>query len=114
MLCLQTGTVMSDPNRMKYHSDQFYMKSGAEMQELFRDCPQALANTVAIAERFIRDLLASPRESWPTASGRRLPIRISAPWDWDRVFGDQAEGMLSLARGLEASAIDDPARQDTG
>jgi DNA polymerase-3 subunit alpha len=51
LLCLQTQTVMSDEKRMRYASDQFYMKSGAEMQALFPDHPQALANTLAIAER---------------------------------------------------------------
>ncbi|MFH0909644.1 MAG: DNA polymerase III subunit alpha [bacterium] len=66
MLCLQTGTVMSDPNRMKYHSDQFYMKSGAEMQELFSDFPQALANTVAIAERCHVELRLDKELHFPT------------------------------------------------
>ena len=51
MICLQTSTVMSDPNRMKYGSDQFYMKSGAEMRRMFGDVPGALENTFEIAER---------------------------------------------------------------
>jgi len=66
MLCLQTGTVMSDPGRMKYNSDQFYMKSGAEMLELFRDFPQALANTVAIAERCNVELRLDKELHFPT------------------------------------------------
>ena len=56
LLCLQTQTVMTDPDRMKYSSDQFYMKSGAEMQELFGDYPGAIENTVAIAARCNVDL----------------------------------------------------------
>lgn len=51
MLCLQTSTVMSDPKRMRYSSNEFYMKSGEEMWELFKDFPESLTNTVAIAER---------------------------------------------------------------
>ena len=51
MLCLQTQTVMSDPKRMRYTSNEFYMKSGDEMWELFKDYPESLTNTVAIAER---------------------------------------------------------------
>ncbi len=51
LLCLQTQTVMSDPKRMKYPSDEFYFKSGDEMAALFKDIPQAIANTVRIAER---------------------------------------------------------------
>ena len=56
MLALQTGTVMSDPQRMRYESDQFYLKSGEEMQRLFPDEPEALENTVRIAERCHVDL----------------------------------------------------------
>ncbi|NKB24453.1 MAG: DNA polymerase III subunit alpha [Kiritimatiellae bacterium] len=51
MICLQTQSVMSDPNRMKYQSDQFYMKTPEEMWDLFREYPDALKNTLAIAER---------------------------------------------------------------
>ncbi len=51
MLCMQTGTTMSDPKRLKYGSTQFYMKTGAEMLDLFRDYPQALTHTVDISER---------------------------------------------------------------
>lgn len=51
MLCLQTQTVMSDERRMQYGSDQFYMKTAEEMEALFGAVPEALANTVRIAER---------------------------------------------------------------
>ncbi len=51
MLCMQTSTVMSDPKRMRYTSNEFYMKSADEMWELFKDYPESLTNTLAIAER---------------------------------------------------------------
>ena len=51
LLCLQTQTVMSDPKRMRYPSDQFYFKSGDEMHALFHEIPEALSNTLRIAER---------------------------------------------------------------
>ncbi len=51
LICLQQGHLVSDENRMRYTGDQFYMKSGAEMQQLFPDQPEALANTVEIARR---------------------------------------------------------------
>ncbi|MEM7394224.1 MAG: DNA polymerase III subunit alpha, partial [Verrucomicrobiota bacterium] len=56
MICLQTQTVMSDPKRMRYESDQFYMKSPEEMWDLWKDYPEALNNTLAIAERCSVDL----------------------------------------------------------
>jgi DNA polymerase-3 subunit alpha len=51
LLCIQTAKTLSDQNRMKLGSDEFYLKSAEEMTELFKHCPEALDNTVAIAER---------------------------------------------------------------
>ncbi|SPQ00579.1 DNA polymerase III alpha subunit [Candidatus Sulfobium mesophilum] len=51
LLCIQTGKTMKDANRMKMATDEFYFKSPAEMKEAFKDIPEAIANTVAIAER---------------------------------------------------------------
>lgn len=56
---------------------------------------------VEIAERLIRDLLGTPREGWPAVSRRRVPIRIGVPWDWERVFGDEAEAMRALTNGSD-------------
>ncbi len=51
LLCLQTGKTMEDPYRMKYHSDEYYFKSAEEMTELFQQVPEAIENTIKIAER---------------------------------------------------------------
>jgi len=51
LICLQQGNLLADTNRMSYSGDQFYMKSGAEMERLFPGQPDALANTVEIARR---------------------------------------------------------------
>ena len=51
MLCLQTGTTLSDPNRMRYNSDQFYFRTAEEMYNLFPDMPDAVARTAEIADR---------------------------------------------------------------
>ncbi len=51
LLCIQTGKTMDDPNRMRFQNNEFYVKTPAEMAELFKHVPQALANTVQIAER---------------------------------------------------------------
>ncbi|MFC1454030.1 DNA polymerase III subunit alpha [Verrucomicrobiota bacterium] len=51
LLCLQTGTFLSDPKRMRYGSNEFYLKSGKEMSELFHDQPTAIANTIEIGHR---------------------------------------------------------------
>ena len=51
LLCIQTGKTMSDANRMKFQTDQFYFKSAAEMAQVFREVPDALSRTVDIAHR---------------------------------------------------------------
>ncbi|MBN1919248.1 MAG: DNA polymerase III subunit alpha, partial [Verrucomicrobia bacterium] len=51
LLCLQTQSVLSDANRMKFHGPEFYFKTEAEMRALFPDDGEAFDNTVAIADR---------------------------------------------------------------
>ncbi|MCM2265335.1 MAG: DNA polymerase III subunit alpha [Desulfuromonadales bacterium] len=51
LLCIQTGKTMDDPSRMRFSNNEFYVKSPAEMAELFKAVPTALASTVTIAER---------------------------------------------------------------
>ena len=51
LFCLGTGKDRSDTNRLKYEPNQFYIKSVDEMYKLFKDVPQALENTVKIAEQ---------------------------------------------------------------
>ncbi|MBN1494012.1 MAG: DNA polymerase III subunit alpha [Candidatus Omnitrophica bacterium] len=51
LLCIQTGTTVQDENRMKFSSDEFYMKSYDEMKKLFPDNPEVMENSVEIANR---------------------------------------------------------------
>ncbi len=50
LICIGTGSALSDEDRMRYHGDNFYLKSAEEMKELFKDFPEALQNTIEIAE----------------------------------------------------------------
>jgi DNA polymerase III subunit alpha len=56
LLCIQTGTTMSDPDRWKFSSNEFYVKSADEMRAVFKDLPEAYRNTLAVAERCNVDL----------------------------------------------------------
>lgn len=51
LLCIQTGKTMSDNSRMRFSTDQFYVKTQEEMVELFRDLPESLSRSLEIAER---------------------------------------------------------------
>ena len=51
LLCIQTGALITDPNRFASKTDQIYMKSDAEMRALFGEIPQAVTNTLRVAEQ---------------------------------------------------------------
>src|SRR6202045_2769792 len=51
MLCIQTGKSIQETNRMKFEGTQFYVKNGDEMLRVFKDSPEVLSRTIAIAER---------------------------------------------------------------
>ena len=51
LLCIGTGKAFSDPKRLRYEARQFFLKTPEEMAATFKDYPEALANTVRIAER---------------------------------------------------------------
>jgi len=51
MICIQTGKSIADPNRMKFQTNQFYVKSAEEMGKAFLGYEQFLQRTVGIAER---------------------------------------------------------------
>lgn len=50
LLCIQTGKLLSDTDRLKYETDQIYFKSANEMKELFGWVPEAIENSLKIAE----------------------------------------------------------------
>ena len=51
LLCIQTGKRMTDEDRMKFETDDFYIKSPEEMSEYFTNIPEAIENTVEIANK---------------------------------------------------------------
>ena len=51
LLCIQTGKTVDEENRMRFETEEFYLKSEAEMGTLFPNYPEAIENTAKIAER---------------------------------------------------------------
>ena len=51
LVCVQTGKVLTDTNRLKFATDQFFLKSAEQMARVFKDAPDVLSRTLAIAER---------------------------------------------------------------
>ena len=76
LICIQTGKTVEDENRMRFNSQEFYLKSPEEMRSIFSLYPEAIENTVAIAKRcnvdFDFDTLHLPKYEVPqgyTSSG---------------------------------------------
>ena len=51
LLCIQQQKLQSDPKRLRFDAEEFYLKSAAEMRHVFRELPEACDMTLAIAER---------------------------------------------------------------
>jgi DNA polymerase-3 subunit alpha len=51
LLCVQSGSTLADPKRFKFDNSEFYVKTAAQMREIFKDIPEACDNTLLIAER---------------------------------------------------------------
>ncbi len=56
LVCVQTNTTLNDPKRLKSDSTQLYLKSADEMERIFGDIPEAMTNTIRIAEMCSLDL----------------------------------------------------------
>ncbi len=56
LVCIQTNTTLNDPKRLKSESDQLFLKSPEAMARVFRDVPEAVSNTIKIAEMCSLDL----------------------------------------------------------
>lgn len=51
LLCVQSGSTLADPKRFKFDNNEFYLKSAAQMRELFKEIPESCDNTLLVAER---------------------------------------------------------------
>jgi len=56
LLCVQTNAILKDPSRMRMEGEDYYLKSAAEMGALFSEVPEALRNTLLVAEQCDVDL----------------------------------------------------------
>ncbi len=81
LLCIQTGRTLADTTRMSFGSQEFYLKDYDEMHLLFGEYPEALANTVKIAERCNLDF---------SFGGNHLPhFAVPAGYSLDSFLAEQ-------------------------
>ncbi len=77
MICINTGKKLSDENRMKMDSEDFYLKSADEMFDTFKDYPEACENTVKIAARCNFDLEELHNDEHGNRIKFHLPVMTS-------------------------------------
>ncbi len=97
LLCIGTGKTVNDRDRLRYHGDQFFFKTPDEMASIFKDVPDALANTMRIAER-CRVNLDSTENYLPN-------FEVPVPYTLDEYFEHVVrEGFLARLQRLKALA----------
>ncbi len=97
LLCIGTGKSVNDADRLRYHGDQFFLKTAEQMAAVFGDFPEALRNTVRIAERCLVDL---------DHAENHLPnFEVPAPFTVDDYFEHTVrEGFAARLPRLQAMA----------
>ena len=104
MLCIGTGKMVQDETRMRY-LPELYLKSPAEMREVFRDFPEAITNTLKIGERCHLDLEFGrskyPEYPVPASTTREGYLRELCQQGLRKRYGERATSDPELTRRLE-------------
>ena len=104
MICIGTGSMVADEKRMHY-VPELYFKSGEEMAALFADRPDAISNTLLIAERcnLTLDFTQSKYPSYPPPAGKtgEVYLRELCEAGLQKRFGERAENDPELRQRLE-------------
>ena len=94
-MCIQMGKTVEEPGRMKFETEEFYVKSEAEMAALFPNCPDALENTQRIADlcnvEFQFGTYHLPEFKLPEAGPTGTPTLKSCAWSFARRYPNAPE-----------------------
>jgi DNA polymerase-3 subunit alpha len=109
LLCVQTASTLADPNRFRFESQEFYLKSPDQMREVFRDLPEACDNTLAIAERVSFDWRSDgyllPRFPVPDGHTEESWLREEVERGLRRRYGDAASEQVRAQVDYELGVI---------
>ena len=101
LLCIQTGKVVEDANRLTYKTDEFYFKDAREMETLFGNIPDALTNTLRIAEQ-CNFQLGETRNIFPDFA---VPDGYDVNSYFEKVVREGFQERLVLLKKLEAEGL---------
>lgn len=92
LLCIQTQTTIDDPKRMRIASEELYLKSAMEMEALFAEVPEAVRNTLEVAERCNLELTFGrpqlPRFETPAGQSSEEYLRSLAAEGLEKRYGE--------------------------
>ncbi len=99
LLCIQTGKTIDDKDRLRFQTDEFYLKSPDEMQAAFRHVPEACENALAIAERcnfkFEFGRSAFPLFEVPEGYSQETYLRHLCMDGLERRYGEVTEALVA-------------------
>lgn len=109
LLCIQTSKTINDPNRFRFNTNELFFKSGDEMAAQFHYCPEAISNTLEVAERC--NLALSFKENYfpifPIKEGETLEEVFSqACWDGFKERLDHMQEMGEVNAATEKTYRD--------
>jgi DNA polymerase-3 subunit alpha len=101
-VCIHDGALLADPSRARRYSEEQYLKSPAEMAEIFKDAPELLDNTVEVAKRCSLEIRlgASMLPAYPVPQGSNTEDFLRE----EAARGLQARLMAPKGAGTEAPA----------
>jgi len=107
-VCIHDGALLADPSRVRRYSEEQYLKSPAEMAELFKDAPELLDNTVEVAKRCSLEIRlgASMLPAYPVPAGSSTEdfLREEAARGLRARFMASRSATLVASRGAEPEA----------
>ncbi len=98
MVCIQTGKSINDTNRLKFHGNQFFVKSAAQMAQVFNGYERALSRTIEIAER-CNVRLEKVHDPFPQFE---VPAGYTLPDYFEHVAREGFAKRLTLLREMQA------------
>jgi len=111
LLCIQTGKLVTDEDRMRYEGGQYYLKSEEEMRKIFPYAPEALDNTHKIAERCNVEIEFGiqkvPRYDVPEGYNAESYLRSLCSEGLKKRYGDNPSSQLTERMDYELSTIRD-------
>lgn len=110
LICIQTNTTVNEPNTLAFETEEFYIKTESEMRELFGQYPQAIENTVKIAEQceydFVFGQTKLPAFSAPGGEPTQSYFRRLCYEGMGRIYGSEPSAQVRERLEYELDVIE--------